>query len=294
LKKEKRKGSLHPNNIHNKKYDLNRLVKVEPELKNYLIKNPVKETTLDFSEPSAVKILNRALLKTYYGISYWDIPEGFLCPPIPGRVDYIHYLSDLVKKDSKIKVLDIGTGANCIYPILGSKVYNWNFVGSDIDLISVENAKKIIGENSNLGNKIEIRQQENRNSFFKGIVKEGEKFNLTMCNPPFFSSLEEAIKSNRRKVKSLSKTNKKIKEGLNFGGQKAELWCKGGEKLFLKKMVKESKEFKDSIDTFTSLVSNIENISSTEKLIKKLGGKSKVIEMSHGNKKSRILIWWFK
>jgi 23S rRNA (adenine1618-N6)-methyltransferase len=39
-------------------------------------------------------------------------------------------------------VLDIGTGASCIYPILGQTVYQWHFVASDIDPISINTAKK--------------------------------------------------------------------------------------------------------------------------------------------------------
>ena len=26
--------------------------------------------------------------------------------------------------------LDIGTGANCVYPLLGASIYGWNFIGT--------------------------------------------------------------------------------------------------------------------------------------------------------------------
>ncbi len=296
MKNIKKKGELHPNNPHRGKYNFKLLIKNLPELKAYVRKNPRGEDTIDFSDNRAVILLNKALLKTYYKIDNWDIPKGFLCPPIPGRADYIHYIAELLegKKDG-VKVLDIGTGANCIYPIIGSQAYNWSFVASDIDPESIDNAEKIVQSNENLKNKITLKLQKNRNNIFEGIIEKQEKFDLTMCNPPFHSSLEDAIKANRRKVNNLSKGNKNLKKGLNFGGQKAELWCPGGERLFLKKMAKESLKFSSQVTWFTSLVSNRDNIKPTKKLLDKLGAKDiRILEMSQGQKISRVLAWTFK
>lgn len=291
MKKEVKKGELHPKNPHRGRYDFKILVKNLPELKFFIKKNPRGEETIDFSDNNAVKILNKALLKTYYGIESWDIPNGFLCPPIPGRADYIHYIAELLEKKEQVKVLDIGTGANCIYPILGSQSYNWNYVASDIDPKSIENAKKIVDSNKNLRDKISLRLQKNKNNIFLGVIKKGEKFDITMCNPPFHASLKEALEANQRKVNNLSKGNKEIKKGLNFGGQKAELWCPGGERLFLKRMAKESESFKEQIKYFTTLISNKDNVRPTIKLLEGLGAKCRVIQMSQGQKISRILVW---
>lgn len=296
MKNMKKKGELHPNNPHKGKYNFKSLIKSSPELKGYLRKNPRGEDTIDFSDNNAVVLLNKALLKTYYNIDNWDIPKGFLCPPIPGRADYIHYIAQLIHgKKNNIRVLDIGTGANCIYPIIGSQSYRWDFVASDIDPKSIENAKKIVGANKNLKNKITLKLQKNRSNIFEGIIEEGDRFDLTMCNPPFHASLEEAINANKKKVDNLSKGNSKVKKGLNFGGQKAELWCPGGERLFLKKMVKESLKFSTQVTWFTSLVSNKDNIRPTKKLLEKLEAKDiKILEMSQGQKVSRVLAWTFK
>lgn len=291
MKKEVKKGELHPKNPHRGRYDFKILVKNLPELKFFIKKNPRGEETIDFSDNNAVKILNKALLKTYYGIESWDIPNGFLCPPIPGRADYIHYIAELLEKKEQVKVLDIGTGANCIYPILGSQSYNWNYVASDIDPKSIENAKKIVDSNKNLRDKISLRLQKNKNNIFLGVIKKEEKFDITMCNPPFHASLKEALEANQRKVNNLSKGNKEIKKGLNFGGQKAELWCPGGERLFLKRMAKESEIFKEQIKYFTTLISNKDNVRPTIKLLEGLGAKCRVIQMSQGQKISRILVW---
>lgn len=294
MKKEVKKGELHPNNPHKGRYDFKVLVDKLPELKSFIIKNPIGEETIDFSDNQAVVCLNKALLKTYYNIDNWDIPAGFLCPPIPGRADYIHYIAELLTKKKNINVLDIGTGANCIYPIIGSQTFDWNYTASDIDPKSIENAQKIIDSNEKLKNKVKLKLQKDRNHIFVGVIEKNDKFDLTMCNPPFHSSLEDALKANQRKVNNLNKGNKNIQKGLNFGGQKAELWCPGGERLFLKKMAKESANFASQVYYFTSLISNKENIKPTIKVLEKLGAKCKVLEMSQGQKISRVLTWTFK
>ena len=295
MKSINKKGELHPNNPHKDKYDFGVLTKELPQLKKYVRKNPRGEDTIDFSDTEGVILLNKALLKTFYNIDNWDIPKGFLVPPIPGRADYIHYIAELLEEKDNITVLDIGTGANCIYPIIGSQSYGWNFIASDIDLKSIENAQNIIEKNDKLKNKIVLKHQKNRDNIFVGIIEKTDKFDLTMCNPPFHSSLEEAMKANERKVKNLGKDNKNIKKGLNFGGQKAELWCQGGELLFLKKMIKESAKYSSQVKWFTSLVSDKDNLKPLKKLLEKVEAKEiRILEMSQGQKISRVLAWRFK
>jgi 23S rRNA (adenine1618-N6)-methyltransferase len=295
MRNDKRRG-LHPNNPHRGRYNIEALTKTSPELKEFIIDNPIGDKTINFSDDSAVLALNRALLKKYYNIDNWSIPQGFLCPPVPGRADYIHYISDLIKEEPEnTKILDIGTGANLIYPIIGSQTFNWHFRASDIDPESIDNCKKIIEENDTLKKKIDIVLQENKSFIFDGIIKKDDFFEVSMCNPPFHGSLKEAQDSNRKKVHNLNKNRAtRVDESLNFGGQKAELWCPGGEMFFLKKMVKESANFADQVRWFTSLISKSDNIKPVKKYIRKAGAtRTKVIEMSQGNKISRIVAWSF-
>ena len=172
------KSGLHPRNKHRSQYDFRLLTSVCPDLKQFVSKNKYNTETIDFTNDLAVKTLNQALLKQFYNIDHWDIPNKYLCPPIPGRVDYIHNIADVlsssnggnIPKGKSVHVLDIGAGANCIYPLLGHQEYDWQFVGTDSDSLAVKVANQIVDSN-NLTNYIEIRHQKNAASIFKGIFK---------------------------------------------------------------------------------------------------------------------------
>lgn len=295
------KPSLHPRNRHRNRYDFQQLIKTCPDLAPFVQINKYNDESINFFDPAAVKMLNKALLQHYYEINYWDIPAGYLCPPIPGRADYIHHIADLLGEKNKgkipmgsqVKCLDIGVGANCVYPIIGRKEYGWSFVGSDIDPVAVASANKIIESNPTLKDHVEIRLQNNPANIFNGIFQQGERFDLTICNPPFHSSAEEAQTGTMRKLKNLKgkKTNKPV---LNFGGQNKELWCEGGELRFVQNMVKESQQFADACSWFSTLISKEANLKGVYHAVERVKAKEvRTIQMGQGNKKSRIVAWVF-
>jgi len=294
------KNILHPRNLHRERYDFEKLISNCPELKAFVSVNKHGIETIDFSNPNAVKTLNSALLQTYYGIQNWDIPKNYLCPPIPGRADYIHYIADLlaeskIPNNSDVLGLDIGTGANCIYPILGNAIYNWSFVATDIDKKAIENCSKIIEANPKLIDAISLQQQTEPRFIFKNIITPEDRFTFTMCNPPFHASAEEANKSASRKVSNLNpKEKRNTNPVLNFGGQNAELWCNGGEIGFITQMIYESAKYASQVLWFTTLVSKKENLPSIYKTLKKVNAVSvQTIDMAQGQKNSRIVAWSF-
>ena len=291
--------TLHPRNLHNSRYDFDALIKSELSLKEFVKANKYGDLSIDFSNANAVIALNKALLVHFYDIKNWEIPKEYLCPPIPGRADYIHYLADLLASNNKnkipkgnnIKVLDVGIGANGIYPIIGRSIYKWSFVGSEIDKISINNIKNII-KNNELKD-IEIREQTNNSDIFNNIINENDKFDLTMCNPPFHKSKKDAQQGSNRKVSNLTKKNTKSAK-LNFGGQSNELWCKGGEVEFIKTMILQSKTYANNVFWFTSLVSKKENLDIIYKTLKDSGVfETKTINMKQGQKTSRFVAWTF-
>lgn len=284
-----KKAGLHPSNKHKNGYDFSLLVTKYPSLKSFVVKKPDGEESIDFSNSKAVVALNAALLKTYYKIDHWLIPEGYLCPPIPGRADYIHHISELTNSKNTLTMLDVGVGANCIYPLIAHAEYGWKAVGTDIDEKALANAQSIIDQNK-LNNDITLRLQKNENHIFEGIIQPDDFFHFTVCNPPFHGSAEDAAFQANRKNRNLG-----VKKGnLNFGGSSKELWCEGGEVGFITKMIQESVNYKKNVDWFTTLVSRYESMPFLLDELKRCGIKSiRTLDMQQGQKKSRILAWKF-
>ncbi len=295
------KLELHSRNKHRERYNFKALIGASTELGAFVAKNKFGDESIDFSDPAAVKALNKAILKLHYGIDYWDIPQNYLCPPIPGRADYVHHASELlaalnngkVPTGKKIKVLDIGTGASCIFPIVGTIEYGWSFVASDIDKVALESAGRIIANNKVLRGNIELRFQSNARNIFYGMFQKEEVFDLTICNPPFHASLEESQEASLRKVKNL-KGIKVSKPILNFGGQNNELWCEGGEVRFVKDMIFQSKQFAESCLWFSTTVSKQSNLKAIYTILKRVEAvEVKTLPMAQGNKTSRVVAWTF-
>ncbi|MFP3831907.1 23S rRNA (adenine(1618)-N(6))-methyltransferase RlmF [Chryseobacterium sp. SIMBA_028] len=294
------KSSLHTRNLHRNPYDFDQLISCVPELKHYVFENAYQTRTINFSIPKAVKLLNKALLLHFYNVKDWDIPDTNLCPPIPGRADYVHYIADLLAEQQKgipngasVKGLDIGVGANLVYPLIAHKSYGWKMLGTDINQDSLKNAQHILDQNLDLSSVIRLKQQPNSDCIFKNIIEGEGQFTFSMCNPPFHDSEEAAMKGNIRKTKNIKKTKSK-QPLLNFGGKQSELWCEGGELAFITKMVNESALYPTKVLWFTCLVSKKDNLPKLNSLLKKVKAVDfKTIDMAQGQKISRMLAWTF-
>ncbi len=292
--------ALHPRNRHQGRYDFDALIAQCPELARFVVLNPYGKRSIDFADPAAVKAFNRALLYAYYSIAQWDIPPGYLCPPIPGRADYLHHLADLLATDNgktilrgdQVRLLDVGTGANVIYPLLGHHEYGWHFVACDIDPTALASAQAIVAGNA-LDAAIELRRQAQPSAVFEGVIAPGERFAATLCNPPFHAGPDEALSGSRRKWKNLGKLDPSRKlPTLNFGGQSNELWCEGGERAFIARLAEESRAFATQVCWFSTLLSKAGNVPLLQGQLSKLGAVSvKVVEMGQGQKRSRFVAW---
>jgi 23S rRNA (adenine1618-N6)-methyltransferase len=305
------KASLHPRNPHQGRYDLGRLQAASSELQPFVrTQAQSQQQTIDFADPLAVKALNRAILAADYGIQGWDIPEGYLCPPIPGRADHIHHLADLlaschkgkVPTGDQIRVLDIGVGANAIYPIIGHHAYGWSFVGSDVDADSLAAVARIQAANPSLSQALVCRRQPDVSQIFGNIIQAGDIFDLTLCNPPFHASAQEAAAGSLRKVRNLNSQKARNEQRanldqatLNFGGRQNELWCEGGELKFILRMIHDSQRFAGQVFWFSTLVSKVEHVAPLRKaLIAAKAVEVRVIDMAQGQKTSRLVAWTFQ
>ena len=143
---------------------------------------------------------------------------------------------------------------------------------------------------------ISLRLQTDKHRMFVGVIQPDEYFDLTVCNPPFHATAADARSSNMRRVRNMvDQADLDERRALSFGGNGSELWCNGGERLFLKKMVFESGDFARQVGWFSSLVSKVENVKQVKKWLRKVGAAEvKEIGMAHGNKKARVVAWRFE
>ncbi|MBK9796860.1 MAG: 23S rRNA (adenine(1618)-N(6))-methyltransferase RlmF [Holophagaceae bacterium] len=294
------KPGLHPRNRHRGGYDFQRLVQASPGLAPFVLRAPHGGPSIDFADPAAVQALNRALLAEAYGIRGWDLPAGYLCPPIPGRADYLHHLADLLATDTEgqiprgaaIRALDVGTGASLVYPLIGHREYGWAFVGSDLDATALASAARILAANPGLGEVVALRRQPDGKAIFQGIVTAAERFDLSLCNPPFHGSMREVREASRAKWRKLGRGTEEA--GRNFGGQGAELWCEGGEAGFIRRMIEESVALGPRFRWFTTLVSSSATLPTVHRLLRHVEATEiRTIPMAQGQKQSRFVAWTF-
>ncbi|KAK9129488.1 hypothetical protein Sjap_009975 [Stephania japonica] len=261
---ERERPTIHPRNRYSEKPpDFRVLASIYPSFEHFVFYSNDGRPRIDWTDFNATRELTRVLLHHDHGLQWW-IPDGQLCPTVPNRLNYIHWIEDLLASNvvpkcngggDKVRGFDIGTGVNCIYPLLGSSLLGWSFVGSDVTDVAVEWAERNVGSNPHLSDLIEIRRagsaciscsadgksssggrdSESKNGYYgplvlDGVVKDGEHFDFCMCNPPFFENMDEA--------------------GLNpktsCGGTSEEMVCPGGEKAFITRIIEDSVVLKQS------------------------------------------------
>lgn len=290
---------MHPANPHLSGYEMAALCASYPALIPCLVTTPRDEQSIDFADPLAVKRLNQALMAHHYQLPLWDVPEGYLCPAVPGRLDYLLYLADVLKKShqgkmpkkSQLKLLDLGCGANLIYSLLAARHFGWQVLASDIDQGALAHAAKLLQQHQ-LTHRIELRQQSSSQHLFDHLLQAGEYIDVTLCNPPFHRSAEEAATGSLRKRTNLGLASDSAE--LNFAGQSHELWCEGGELAFIQRMMQQSVAVGHQVYWFSSLVSKKEHVAPLQTLLKQLGvSEQQVVDMAQGNKQSRFIAWTF-
>ena len=283
---------MHPDNPFEKEYNFNGLIQSHPKLSEFIIVGKSDRKSIDFGDSKAIIALNTALLKRTFDVN-WELKPGHLCPALPGRLDYLIHVKDILDAPSEkpITMLDIGTGASLIYPLLATAAFDWNCTASEVDIDSIEFAKKLLLLNPNLKTTT-LRNQRVKSKIFHHVMEENDYFDLVVCNPPLYKTQSEAEQRNIRKNKNLH-NNESISH--NFGGHSNELWYKGGEEAFIKTMASESVSYGSQVGWFTCLISNSEHVKTLKRYVRKANPTElRVVEMEQGNKKSRFIAWTFK
>ncbi|KAG8468336.1 hypothetical protein KFE25_013419 [Diacronema lutheri] len=232
--------------------------------------------SFEWADPGALKALTAALLSRDFGVR-WELPDGHLCPTVPSRLNYLLWLDDLigasrVARDtpppaearharaqpgkSAVRGVDIGTGASCIYPLLGHAALGWHFVGTEVDEAALSVARRNVALNT-WEAAIELRSARAAGASHADAVSEGggearapdaplavlredERFDFVMCNPPFYHSFEDASRRPNPHTR---------REGTGF-----ELVTAGGEVGFVGRLVAHSAERRAQVRWYSSLV----------------------------------------
>ena len=114
---------MHPRNrFKEQKPDFEAYAKVHQSLGQHLVKRKRPSIdgfthTMDFSDPDALRELTCACLKYEFNLDL-SIPSDRLIPTVPQRLNYIHWIEDLLcNKNGEIPkgtdVIGIDIGINC-------------------------------------------------------------------------------------------------------------------------------------------------------------------------------------
>ncbi|KAG6610656.1 putative methyltransferase METT10D [Phytophthora cinnamomi] len=272
-----------------------------PEFKQYLrnVDEAKCRASLAWDDPFAVRELTKTLLLHDFGLE-WEIPINRLCPPLPNRLNYLHWIEDLLSQaacksfveqtagenhqpstteEMLVSGIDVGTGANCIYALLGATMNKWKFIATEIDSDSYECAKKNVVRN-HLETVISVKRTHTNKLLMEPLQDEppDRRFHFVMCNPPFFDHMNEAD------------TN----PDASCMGSANEMVFPGGEVAFIGSMIAESVELQTRVLWFTSMVGRK---SSLRKLLAMLREKqvrsTRTTEFFQGRTKRWGIAWTF-
>ena len=262
---------MHPRNPYRVPPDFVALSNACPALAPYLRHNQQnQQIQLDWSDTKALIELCRALLFCDFGVR-WTLPEQNLCPTVPSRLNYLLWIEDLLalsamSTSGQVTGVDIGTGASCIYPLLGVAHFGWKFIATELDPDSVVAARHNVSLNR-WQDKIEVRQvttsverrsaesclpsrlptsqttqDKHASPILCGVLQCGDDIQFCMCNPPFFDFDEMPL------------PNAATRPHARCAATQAEQFTPGGEVGFISQLVAESTQLREKVLWYTSLV----------------------------------------
>ncbi|XP_055935505.1 RNA N6-adenosine-methyltransferase mettl16-like [Argiope bruennichi] len=235
---------MHERNIYKNRPDFGKIAIDYPEFSTYVIPDKKGKFRIDFNDPNALRMLTRILLKKDFDLNV-EIPDGYLIPTVPQRLNYILWIEDLLtvlpKERDTVSGIDIGTGPCAILSLLGSKKNGWHFLSTETADEAMLRAKKNI-ENNNLESHIKVSKVNKGTVLHDVMIGNEENFDFCVCNPPFFENKDDIRKKTPR-----------MKEKLEIFAKKEEIFAEGGEVSFIKQLLKDSLMLKDRISLYSSM-----------------------------------------
>uniref|UniRef100_A0A7N9D4J7 U6 small nuclear RNA (adenine-(43)-N(6))-methyltransferase n=1 Tax=Macaca fascicularis TaxID=9541 RepID=A0A7N9D4J7_MACFA len=244
--------SMHARNRYkDKPPDFAYLASKYSDFKQHVQINLNGRVSLNFKDPEAVRALTCTLLREDFGLSI-DIPLERLIPTVPLRLNYIHWVEDLIghqdsDKSTLRRGIDIGTGASCIYPLLGATLNGWYFLATEVDDMCFNYAKKNVEQN-NLSDLIKVVKVPQKTLLMDALKEESEIiYDFCMCNPPFFANQLEAKGVNSRNPRRPPPSS------VNTGGI-TEIMAEGGELEFVKRIIHDSLQLKKRLRWYSCML----------------------------------------
>ncbi|XP_077534806.1 RNA N(6)-adenosine-methyltransferase mettl16 [Haemaphysalis longicornis] len=278
---------MHQRSVFSTPPDFTILAKEHADFAEYVTYNTLGKAKLDFKDVNAQRALSSTLMKHFFNLDV-QLPPGRLVPAVPQRLNYILWVQDLVekvlnKKDSVVGV-DIGTGASCVLALLAHRQCGWDFLATETDPEAFTQAVENVSRN-NLQEHVKVLQAD---SLVGAVEKaEGEQVDFCVCNPPFFTSTEEAD------AKSKAEAQGRDLPTSDMGGTDSEkVWPHTGEVGFFEDvLLPDSLKLRDKVGIYTCMLGKN---SSVKQILPTLQGKAKSCRVAefHQGKTTRYAIAW--
>ncbi|KAK5868587.1 hypothetical protein PBY51_009587 [Eleginops maclovinus] len=280
--------SMHPRNRYkDKPPDFAYLAAKYPDFQQHVHTSLAGRPVVNFKEPEAVRALTCTLLKEDFGLTI-EIPLERLIPTVPLRLNYIHWVEDLIDGQKQPRRgIDIGTGASCIYPLLGATMNGWYFLATEVDDICFDYATKNVEQNS-LSDLIKVVKVPQKTLLMDALKEETEiVYDFCMCNPPFFANQLEAKGVNSRN------SRRPPPSSVNTGGV-TEIMAEGGELEFVKRIIHDSLQLKKRLRWYSCMLGKKCSLAPLKEELRKQGvPKVTHTEFCQGRTMRWALAWSF-
>ncbi|XP_034404682.1 RNA N6-adenosine-methyltransferase mettl16 [Cyclopterus lumpus] len=280
--------AMHPRNRYkDKPPDFSYLASKYPDFQQHVHTSLTGRPVVNFKEPEAVRALTCTLLKEDFGLTI-EIPLERLIPTVPLRLNYIHWVEDLTDGQKQPRRgIDIGTGASCIYPLLGATMNGWYFLATEVDDICFDYATKNVEQN-NMSELIKVVKVPQKTLLMDALKEETEiVYDFCMCNPPFFANQLEAKGINSRN------SRRPPPSSVNTGGV-TEIMAEGGELEFVKRIIHDSLQLKRRLRWYSCMLGKKCSLAPLKEELRKQGvPKVTHTEFCQGRTMRWALAWSF-
>lgn len=158
-------------------------------------------------------------------------------------------------------------------------------LGTDIDSKSFSYAIRNI-ENNGMSSRIHTRLTTSDAALIPLEALGKDSIDFTMCNPPFYSSLEDMQASNAAKAAPPSAI---------CTGAEVEMICPGGDAGFVLRMVEESRELGTKVRWYTSMLGKLSSVHQIIDHLKEIGVSNWAVTLLRAGKRTKrwAVAWSF-